>query len=174
MGTAEVTLGQLEKELRRADSALTFLSLQDYPVRGKTLVDIGSGAGGMLIAARLAGAASVLGVDTDARAKYIPSRFGIPVSGTPPSGRLLWERVICSHLIEHMLAPDEFLAQIGSLLTDDGCLYLETPAWGPKAEIKLPHCFYFRPKSIEMLAERAGLKVAAMDDGIRAVLRRAR
>ena len=60
-------------------------------------------------------------------------------------------------------------------LNRDGCIYIETPAWTEKAEIKLPHVWYFTPDSLRGLVKRAGLglTVVAITDGIQAVLRRA-
>ena len=179
MGTTGVSLGQLLKELRRASAGIRFLEehgcplfMQRFGVGRPSLLDIGCGAGGWLIAAKIAGVGAILGVDTDPRSERIPQEFSIPVSPYMPAGGR-FDRVICSHLIEHILSPVTFLRMLSMHLTDRGVLYVETPAWGPKAEVKLPHPFYYTPDSFRLLAKRADLEVVAMTDGIQAVLRRA-
>jgi len=174
LGTAEVSVHQLAKEIRRTESALHWLHYVGHPLGNTSVLDVGCGAGGALIACRIRGAASVAGVDIDARSHLITGQFGIEVFGCVPS--MQYERIWCSHLIEHVLDPVGFLRTLRDHLknVDWSYIYLETPAWTEKAEIKLPHPFYYSPASFRFLTERAGLKVAAMDDGIRAVLRRAK
>ena len=170
-GTADVTVGQVLKELRRAEAALKYLSDQGFDVYRKSVMDVGSGAGGALIVARLLRASYLLGVDTDPRSEKIPAAFKIQVIDDLPVADN-WDRVICSHLIEHVLRPVEFLGRLAAFLNSDGCLYVETPTWGPKAEVKLPHAWYLKPESLSLMAKRAGLEVVAMTEGIQAVLRR--
>jgi len=173
MGTAEVSLGQLVKELRRAEAALEWLHKVGYDIGMSTVLDIGCGAGGALIACRLAGAESVVGVDVDSRSDTVTWRFNIPVFRTiPPHSH--WERIWCSHLIEHVLDPVGFLHVLSGHLRPVrwSYIYLETPEWGPKAEIKLPHPFTFSQAAIHLLAKQAGLTVAAIEPGLRAVLKR--
>ena len=171
MGSSEVSIGQLTKEIRRAEGALRFLSDQAFDVYGKSVMDVGSGAGGALIVARLLRANYLLGVDSDPRSEKIPATLGIQVLDSLPVADN-WDRVICSHLIEHIVRPVEFLRMLAMYLSPDGCLYIETPAWTEKAEVKLPHVWYLRPQSLRLMAERAGLGVFAMTDGIQSVLRR--
>ena len=173
MGSSEVSIGQLTKEIRRAEGALRFLSDHAFDVYGKSVMDVGSGAGGTLIVARLLRARSLLGVDSDPRSQGVPAAFGIQVLDELPVADN-WDRVVCSHLIAHIIRPVEVLRMLAMYLSPDGCLYVETPAWGPKAEVKLPHPWYFTPDSLRLMAERAGLKVVAMTDGIQAVMVRAR
>ena len=180
MGSAGVSLEQLLKELRRSSAAIRFLEehgsplfMQRFGGGRPSLLDIGCGAGGWLIAAKIAGVGAILGVDTDPRSQRIPKEFGITVSPYMPAGGR-FDRVICSHLIEHILSPVNFLRMLAMHLTDRGVLYVETPAWGPKAEIKLPHPFMYTKESFCSLAKRAGVTVFAMTDGIQAVLRRTR
>ena len=172
MGTADVTAAQVAKEIRRAEVAFRFLSDEGFDVYGKNVLDVGSGAGGALIVARLLRAGTILGVDSDARSEQIPGTFGIHVMDSLPVATD-WDRIICSHLIEHVLRPVEFLRMLGLYLSPTGCLYVETPAWGPKAEVKLPHPNMYSEQSFQLLAKRAGLTIVAMTDGIQAILRRA-
>jgi len=171
MGTSGVAIGQVMKEIRRAAAAVKFLGDHGVAIRGTWVLDVGSGAGGWLLVAKLFGACRVVGVDVDDRSRAVPSEFGLSVLKARPQDGL-WDRIICSHIIEHIIHPVEFLKDVRSVLGRNGCLYIETPAWGPKAEVKLPHPFYYSPDSLRLLATRAGLEVVAMTDGIQAVLRR--
>ena len=172
MGTDGVSVGQFLKEMRRGEAAFKFMSDHGFDIYGKSVMDVGSGAGGALIVGRLLRASYLLGVDSDPRSEKVPAAFGIQIISDCPAADN-WDRVICSHLIEHVIRPVEFLRMLAMYHSPEGCIYVETPAWGPKAEVKLPHPFYYSPASFRFLAERAGLKVEAMDDGIRAVLKRA-
>jgi len=174
MGTAEVSVHQLAKEIRRADGALHWVHYVGHNLGNMSVLDVGCGAGGALIACRIRGAARVYGVDVDARSDSIPASFGITVFRTIPTGTRM-ERIWCSHLIEHVLDPVGFLNTLRNHLAtrDWSYIYIETPEWGPKAEIKLPHPFTFSQAAIRLLAKRAGLTVAAIEPGLRAVLRRA-
>lgn len=174
MGTAEVSVQQLTKEIRRTEAALHWLHYVGYPLGNATVLDIGCGAGGALIACRIYGASHVYGVDVDARSDSVPASFGITVFRTiPPEARR--ERIWCSHLIEHVLDPVGLLRTLRDHLThvDWSYIYVETPAWGPKAEVKLPHPYMYTEESFRVLAERAGLTIAALEPGLRAVLKRA-
>ena len=172
MGTGDVTAAQLAKEIRRAEAAFRFLSDQAFDVYGKSVMDVGSGAGGALIVARLLRAGIVLGVDSDPRSQPIPESFHIPVLTEMPPTDIPFDRIICSHLIEHVLRPVEFLRMLGGYLAPGGCLYVETPAWGPKAEVKLPHPYYFSEHSLGYLAQQAGLDAIVMKPSIRCILKR--
>jgi len=173
MGTDDVSAGQLAKETRRAFAVIDFHNGCACGMTGRSILDVGSGAGGMLLAASRLAPSAILGVDTDKRSQAIPESFSIPVITHMPPTHLRFERIICSHLIEHIVRPIAFLQMLAGYLDTDGCIYVETPAWGPKAEVKLPHPFMYTGESFRVLAKRVGLKVVAMDDGIRAVLRRA-
>ena len=179
MGTVSVSVGQLIKELRRGQAAIEFMERHGYGVRPLgddprrySVLDVGSGAGGFLVAAKIAGVGAMIGVDTDARSGAIPKEFGIAVSPYMPVGGR-FDRVICSHLIEHVLSPVTFMRTLGMHLTDRGVLYVETPAWTPKAEVKLPHVYMYTAQSFRLLGKRAELEVVAITEGIQAVLRRA-
>ena len=178
MGTDDVSAHQLMKELRRGVNACAFMRQAGFPIslhpdcsEGCTILDVGCGAGGGLLAARIAGAGKCVGVDSDPRSAWLHLQLGINIEQGLPI-QIAWDRVVCSHLIEHIVRPVEFLRMLAMYLSPDGCLYIETPAWTEKAEVKLPHVWYLRPQSLRLMAERAGLGVFAMTDGIQSVLRR--
>jgi len=171
MGTVGVSVAQGIKEIRRAEAAFRLLSDHGLDIYGKSVLDVGCGAGGALIVAKLLRAGMLLGVDSDPRSQEVPRALGIQVINSMPVAND-WDRIVCSHLIEHIIRPVEFLRMLALYLSGNGCLYIETPAWTEKAEVKLPHVWYLRPESLRLMAERAGLKVAAMDDGIRSILAR--
>src|SRR3990167_419304 len=171
MGTVGVSVAQGIKEIRRAEAAFRLLSDHGLDIYGKSVLDVGCGAGGALIVAKLLRAGMLLGVDSDPRSQEVPRALGIQVIESMPVAND-WDRIICSHLIEHIIRPVAFLQMLARYLSDEGCLYIETPAWGPKAEIKLPHPFMYSEESFRLLAKRAYVEILRMESGLRAVLKR--
>ena len=108
-------------------------------LRGRRLLDIGSGYGGVCVAAARAGAAAV-GIELDADLRRLA---GLNLDESPglsaefrdadamdwtclaPLGR--FNAVTCDNVIEHVASPPVLLAHIRRLLEPDGLLYLTAP-----------------------------------------------
>ncbi len=105
-----------------------------------------------------------------------------------PNDRL-FDLIICSHVMEHLVEPRNIVAQLVRHLGQDGILYVEVPLeiWN---EVPLPiepvtHINFFTPQSMRALLELSGLDVMSCLEGmytteqggrafaIRAVARRA-
>jgi hypothetical protein len=75
--------------------------------------------------------------------------------------------VICRHVVEHVPAIGDFLAQLYQIAraADSQVVYLETPAWEWIVEhqafwdVFYEHCNYFSMPTLRHLAERAGFRV---------------
>ena len=171
-GSDEVTLGQFLREYRRGLGAITYLEEAGYGIWGQRVLDFGCGAGGVLAVALVAGAKEVVGVDVDPRSAVATRALGIPVEKEPPAR--VFDRIILSHILEHALRPHMLLSwlAVGHRLAKDGCLYVETPEWTARSEVKLPHPWMFTQGAVAILAERAGLVVEHLKPGVHAILRK--
>ena len=137
------------------------------------LLDVGSGAGFFLKLASETGYA-VKGVEiSQYAADYSRNNLGIPVflgeleaaALTPES----FDIVTLWHGLEHVRNPKEFLAQVNSLLKDQGLLALEVPNIGSSAariagvnwELMSPkeHFYYFNPTTLRRYLEASGFTI---------------
>ena len=137
--------------------------------KGAQLLDVGSGAGQLLLFLRGMGFGRLLGIDpfinTDLR---FPGGIAVlkrrlsEVSGT-------FDFIVFNHSFEHMKPPLEVLSQARSLLAPGGRVIISTPiassfAWREYGlnwvQLDAPrHLFIPSVKSLEILARQAGLRV---------------
>ena len=154
-------------ERRRAN--LMFL---DKWVPG-TLLDVGCGSGEFLARMRSRGWI-VSGIDFDPKAAEMArNAHGLNVNQASVSDlvkdSLLYDVLTLSHVIEHVPAPDHFLATCRDLLNIEGVIVLRTPnanSFGHKfyrscwRGLEPPrHLQLFTPQSMRICADKAGLEV---------------
>ncbi len=162
---------KVEKRMRRARRRVR--QLKRY-VSGGRFLDVGCNAGFMTQAARECGfAAYGLDIDPDlvayAREHYPDNSFFVDSLEAFDPGRLRFDAVYCSEVIEHAPNANRFVASLSRLMAPSAVLYLTTPdishwrrprdlrAWdGFKPPI---HCLYFSPANLTLLLEHHGLKV---------------
>ena len=103
-----------------------YLSDQSISVAGKAVLDLGCGMGGYSRALHEHGAI-LTGLDL-APEKELP---GIPVicadAIQTPLTSTRFDLVICASLIEHVVSPEDLLAEIWRMLRPGGVLYLSFP-----------------------------------------------
>jgi SAM-dependent methyltransferase len=110
-----------------------------FSLKGKRLLDIGSGYGGTCIAAAQAGARSV-GIEIDTQLLELAdiNRQDHPDLSTTfyKMDVLNWEQVkrlgnfeliTCDNVIEHVAVPERLIAHISTLLESDGFAYITIP-----------------------------------------------
>jgi 2-polyprenyl-3-methyl-5-hydroxy-6-metoxy-1,4-benzoquinol methylase len=141
------------------------------PPRGANrLLDVGCAAGNLIQRYRDLGW-DVKGVEMSANAVEIARGRGLDVHlGTiyeAPFETGSFDMIVLSHVIEHVLEPDRFLARCAEFLAPGGLLVLATPnadgiglslygsCWFPLDAPR--HLMLFDPKTIRMLGEKAGL-----------------
>lgn len=136
------------------------------------ILDVGCAAGDLLMNYRDLGW-SVKGIEMSANAVEVAHGRGLDVHhGTvfdEPFEKGAFDRVILSHVIEHVLEPAEFLRRCGEYLAPGGILELATPnakalglrlhgsCWFPLDAPR--HLMLFDPRTIEMLGVQAGLRL---------------
>lgn len=137
---------------------------------GKAALEVGCGKGDFLVQLVLAGAGGGLGLDTS----YV---------GPAERGRVRFERrryrrgdqaalVLSRHVIEHVPAPMQFLAELREALGDatGTAVFLETPtiSWilerGVFWDLFYEHCSYFDTRTLAWAAEAAGLAVESVEE----------
>lgn len=73
-----------------------------------------------------------------------------------------------SHVIEHLLRPDQTLQKIKNLLNPNGFIFIEVPNCGfkenlDKTIINQPHTFHFTKKSLSILAQKTNFQIIKCD-----------
>jgi SAM-dependent methyltransferase len=76
----------------------------------------------------------------------------------------VYDAVVCSHVVEHLVDPRAALAKLVAVLKDGGVMYVEVPVeiWGraPRQSEPVTHLNFFTPGSLTRLLTEAGLSVA--------------
>lgn len=160
--------------LQRWNSRLRLRTLAD--MRPGTMLDIGSGKGHFLAAAREAGW-DVTGIDLSAEAaSYTRHRYGIDVTVGDIAELDLGDRfdvVTLWHVLEHLPRPGEQLERCHSLLRSGGRLVVSVPN-GASLQARLSrahwlhldvprHIFHFDGRSLAMLLAKHGFEVERKD-----------
>jgi len=156
--------------------------LPEFTPAGKTVFDVGCGAGGCLEPFREEGA-QVYGCDLGG-GKYL--EFGRMhglhlVSGSAgqlaPFGQA--DLVILSHVLEHSPAPLEMLRQIRGILKPDGLLAIEVPGIKNLASyhsdlmryLQNSHLFHFSAGTLSATARLAGFTTIATTETVRGLFK---
>lgn len=147
--------------------------------KGKTLLEIGSGLGNLLLEARQRGY-QVTGVEFAASSvARANARLGqdVVVQGTVESARLqdgTFDVCVFADVIEHTRDPLAVVTRAWELLAPGGTLFVAIPSldsWSARLmrqswmEFKTEHLFYFDSRTLESLLVRAGFDRVRIDRG---------
>jgi hypothetical protein len=143
-----------------------------YDLRGKHVVEIGSGRGDFLAA--LTGLAGATGTGYDPT--YLPGKARPGVTFVtdyfrPDEHVGGYDLLVCRHVAEHIDEPAALLSALRSTAPAHAVYYLEVPAaefcFGPSGlwDCIYPHVSYFSRTSLRQLVERAGFEVLAEGTG---------
>lgn len=164
----------VEEEVgQRATARMALERIDRYAPPGeRRLLDLGCWVGFLMAEARERGW-DPLGVEPSAfAAAYARDRLGLSVlneglfEASLPTGA--FAAVTLGDVIEHLTAPGDALARIGSLLVPDGVLWMAIPDAGSRVARTLgrrwwsvipTHVQYFTSSSIEALLERSGFRL---------------
>jgi len=175
--TAHVDESYFERGIRRGRRVLEHLRERGaLPAQGSPVIEIGTGAGGILEAFRAAGH-PVAGSDLDPDCVAFAQSRGLDVvrgerladGKLAPAGL-----IVLSHLVEHLPRPLESLAALEPWVDADTVLYVEVPGLkgGAPGEVpQIPHLFYYDKTTLEWLLGRAGWRLVDGDDEIHAICR---
>lgn len=97
-----------------------------------------------------------------------------PVESVLPRGDSRYDVVVLSHVLEHLVRPQDMLGIIRESLTGDGRFFVEVPhipeeyyrtcldhVWAPRYDE--PHTYFFTAQSLRGVLERAGFRVLFCD-----------
>ncbi|OGV41903.1 MAG: hypothetical protein A2X46_17780 [Lentisphaerae bacterium GWF2_57_35] len=173
---------QLEKGRR----IFAYLSTQPLskPLATMSVLEVGCGAGGILHYFKQQGC-SVQGIDLGAEnVAFGRERYGLNLSrGTIADVR--WDvppdLIIYSHVLEHVLQPNNELQQVRRILPDDGVLYVELPGVKDVRKscdreflryLQNAHTYHFTLTSLKNLLQRNGFELIAGSESINSVFRK--
>lgn len=80
--------------------------------------------------------------------------------------------IICRHVLEHVLDPNNFILSVAKCLADDGVIYFEFPdlEWIVEHEVFFDffyeHCNYFTKKSVSFLFSKFGFNNIVLNHGL--------
>lgn len=138
--------------------------LNDEPAK---ILDYGGGNGRLMSAFVDAGHECAV---VDYVEDTLPSikRIGSNVNDIPET--LLFDIIICSHVLEHLQNPRDILKQLSIHLKEKGILYGEVPFeiwdWIPLPIEPVTHINFFTPKSMRSLFSLLGLHVLFCEEGL--------
>lgn len=159
---------------------VTLNVLQNWHPRPGTLLDVGCGSGGFMLAAERTGW-QAKGIEISSRQAMSGLKRGadITVSSDFPtyqsSGQ--FDALCFNHVIEHVPSPRAYLIKAASLLKPDGILLISLPNYGCLSRrlfgkywthLDLPrHLFHFTPKTLGRLLESTDCRLLATCTHIR-------
>ncbi|TNF48854.1 methyltransferase domain-containing protein, partial [bacterium] len=118
-----------EEQLTRGSSILSFVT--HFIPKSGHILEIGTGAGGILKVFIEAGAYEVNGLDFDERYIEYGRSQGIEITrgGLENVGDgKKFDLIIISHVLEHIVDPSAFLKATRKLLKENGKIYIEVPS----------------------------------------------
>lgn len=154
---------------------------------GSRVLDIGCATGNLALALTVERQCSVLGIEVDPEAVLTARGKGLDVCqadiATLPLGSVVgdqrFDAVLLADVLEHLLSPEEVLAQVPGLLANDGealvsipnithvdtILMLAQDRWTYRATGLLDetHVRFFTMETFGQMARRCGLEVVSVD-----------
>jgi len=175
----DIYLGQppqdlFEEQLTRGSGILSFVTPF---IPGGHILEIGTGAGGILKAFKDAGTYDVHGLDFDERYIGYGRSQGIEITqggiGDVEKGKT-FDLIIVSHVLEHVVDPSAFLADAKKLLKESGKIYIEVPSLNQVFNggygfdllfyFQNAHVIHYSVDILRILLKQCGLNVLKMDD----------
>lgn len=166
----EEILRRLEKEHLRATAYLHALRTETrtLPTDGRVL-EIGCGAGGAVATVAAGLGWSAAGVEPDAASRTIADRIGVRVLDAELSAVVArgerFDVVLLSHVLEHVVDPPTFLANVAEVLAPDGRLVIEVPNSATNDSLHLFHPYLFTRRALTTLLSDHGFEAQVIAHG---------
>ncbi len=158
--TFEESARRLRKEHLRAIAYLRALRRNGaLPERG-TLLEVGCGTGGAVATLADALGWDAVGVEPDSASRAVASAIGVAVDATDletfaAQGRV-FDVVLLSHVLEHVVDLQDFLDSIQRVLLEDGVLLIEVPNGFTNESLHLFHPYLFTRRALTTLLSQHG------------------
>lgn len=165
---SEETARRLRKEHLRAVTYLRAARRAGLPATGSVL-EIGCGAGGAVATLAHGLGWEATGVEPDLASRELARAIGVSVDGSTigdliDRGRT-FDLILLSHVLEHVVDGDRFLADVLRLLSPDGTLLIEVPNGMTNESLHLFHPYLFTRRALTSLLARHGLSGPVMAHG---------
>lgn len=159
------------QQQRHGEALVGYLRSHQAPPP-RSVLDIGSSAGGVLHAIGVAYDASVLGIEPTPSEANFAGRHGVPTRiGLFEESRLAadetFDLVVCTQTFNHLLDPRGVARRIAQVLSPRGLFLLECQDflqlcrdWGQRDKaVQIDHTHMFVAETLTALLEQCGLKV---------------
>lgn len=143
--------------------------VQDYGIRGKHVVEIGSGKGDFLAAMAAAGGNTGTGydptVEPDTQIENVTLVQDYFTPGQDVDG---YDLLVCRHVLEHLDDPGALLLSLAAAAPVGALYYFEVPSaefnFGPEGlwDCIYPHVSYFSTGSLTALLHRSGFEIVSL------------
>ena len=183
LGKPQAATEFLDRQERLGEGILDTVRRLDIAIGSETrVVDIGCGAGGMLLPFRAAGA-TVAGCDFGERYLRAGRARGLDLRQGDAATLNEFAPVdlaVACHVLEHIPAPLEALRLWASLLSPAGALYIEVPGvWDALGKgrnlgrfLHIAHVHHYTLATLQNLAEQAGLALVDGEESVWALFRK--
>ncbi len=146
--------------------------IERYDLRGKRVLEIGSGKGEFLLLLHELGVADAIGIDpgfVPGRVEERPGLRFVRELYTERHAGLEPDAIVCRHTLEHIQPVGSFMRQIRASLRGDEVLLFELPdvlrvlREGAFWDLYYEHASYFSPGSLARLFRSAGFEVLGLE-----------
>jgi len=130
----------------------------------RSWLDIGAGHGLLLNEARRRHIARTGAIEPDIKCSEQLRAAGHHLHASLSDVRSSWDVVSCSHVLEHLPNPRQFLRDVQGLLSPEGHVFCEVPNETalPESPTDLPHLLFFTLSSLKRLFQESGFTVIAV------------
>jgi 2-polyprenyl-3-methyl-5-hydroxy-6-metoxy-1,4-benzoquinol methylase len=164
-------LGEMEKDLADTDApraARIFEAVSAVQTSPTRVLDVGGSDGRMMLPFLAQGAQCFL-VDYKNWTHQGIERLGATISEVPKT--MIFDVIICSHVLEHVAHPRGLLESIIQRMHDDGTLYVEVPREVFRSNVRNPimaepvtHINFFTADSLRRVLFVAGYQTDTVEE----------
>lgn len=160
---------RLRKEHLRAVSYLRAIAEDGHPFGHGELLEIGCGTGGAIATLADAVGKDAVAIEPDLSSREVATRIGVSVidgdlSDLVADGRI-FDIILLSHVLEHVVDPHEFVMSIRKLLGPEGRLLIEVPNGFTNESLHLFHPYLYTRRALTTLLAQHGLSATVTAHG---------
>ena len=156
--------GETEVDAARLDGTVRLLAT--FVDAAGSIVDVGAGRGGLLLAFARHGCTQVTGIDpapgcvAAMRARGLHAEVGTLELDTWPTDPATFDLVVLSHVLEHVYDVADAFARVTRRVAPGGAIYVEVPDAARYTTDGFPPFYFFDPEHINHFDEAALQRLA--------------